>query len=213
MKDLMWDFDGTLFDTYPWMTKCFKRALQDMGIQEMENEVFRNIKISVKEAVEYYAGEYKIDAGMLAERYRLYQEDMDYETILPFPHALEVCEEVVKLGGRNFLITHRDTSSLRLLKHYKLLGLFSGEVTSEDGLKRKPDPEIFLHAIDKYNIKKDEALAVGDRELDILSAHNAGIKACLFENAPISLSCKPEYIIKSLDELLNIIRQGCSGKL
>lgn len=213
MKDLMWDFDGTLFDTYPWMTKCFKSALQDMGISETEGEVFRNIKISVKEAVEHYAKKYNLDAGALAERYMHYEEEMDDETILPYPHALEVCSEVVKWGGRNFLITHRDTSSLRLLKQYKLFELFSGAVTSENGLKRKPDPEIFLYAVDKYNINKDEALAIGDRELDILAAHNAGIRACLFENAPISLSRKPEYTIKSLDELIQIIQHGCSGRM
>lgn len=202
----MWDFDGTLFDTYPWMTECIQRALQDVGIRKTEDEILRDIKLSVKGAVQHYAREYKVDMKLLIEGYNFYQESADYKTILPYPHAREICDEVVKRGGRNFLITHRDISALKLLKCHKLFGLFSGAVTSEDGLKRKPDPQAFLYAVEKYDIKRDEALAVGDRELDILAAHNAGIKACLFENAPISLSCKPEYIIKSLDGLLSIIQ-------
>lgn len=208
MKDLIWDFDGTLFNTYPWMTRCFKMALEDMGVMETEYEVFKKIKISVKESVEYYSRKYKIDADMLGEIYSSYQKEIDNEATLPFPHAMEVCKKAVSLGGRNFLITHRNTSAIRLLKYHKLIGFFSGIVTSEDGLKRKPDPEVFLYVIDKYGVNKDDALAVGDRELDILAAHNAGIRACLFENAPVSLSSKPEYIIKSLDELIEIMDNG-----
>ncbi|HAX98844.1 MAG TPA: phosphoglycolate phosphatase, partial [Candidatus Atribacteria bacterium] len=32
--EYIWDFDGTLFDTYPVMVKAFQRALRELGIEE-----------------------------------------------------------------------------------------------------------------------------------------------------------------------------------
>ena len=37
--DIIWDFDGTLFDTYPPMTEAFKRALNDLGYDDDEKHI------------------------------------------------------------------------------------------------------------------------------------------------------------------------------
>ena len=36
INQLFWDFDGTLFDTYPKMVAAFMQALSDLGIDDVE---------------------------------------------------------------------------------------------------------------------------------------------------------------------------------
>ena len=42
----IWDFDGTLFDSYPQMTRAFQQALSDLGYSHTSNEIL-SIWISV----------------------------------------------------------------------------------------------------------------------------------------------------------------------
>lgn len=49
---ILWDFDGTLFDTYPVYTTIFKKVLNDEYIDR--NEIFRHLKVSFGHASSYY---------------------------------------------------------------------------------------------------------------------------------------------------------------
>ena len=56
-----------------------------------------------------------------------------------------------------------------------------------------------MHLIGTHGLDKARTLAVGDRELDILAAKNAGIHACLF-NAALPETAA-DYRIRDLSEL------------
>jgi phosphoglycolate phosphatase-like HAD superfamily hydrolase len=53
-KDVIWDFDGTLFNTYQGMTTALKRALKEFNIDENEKEISAKLEASVDEAMQYY---------------------------------------------------------------------------------------------------------------------------------------------------------------
>lgn len=54
IKHIIWDFDGTLFDTYPGMVYAFKKALEDSGIEAEAEEIHEKMKVSVSNAISYY---------------------------------------------------------------------------------------------------------------------------------------------------------------
>ncbi|WP_084170555.1 HAD hydrolase-like protein [Clostridium algidicarnis] len=45
-ENIIWDFDGTLFDTYSGMVYVFKRALGYNGIEISEDEILKYMKVS-----------------------------------------------------------------------------------------------------------------------------------------------------------------------
>ena len=47
IRCLLWDFDGTLYDTYPLMTKQVLQALKVCGVTELPTyeEVFAQMKV------------------------------------------------------------------------------------------------------------------------------------------------------------------------
>lgn len=86
-----------------------------------------------------------------------------------------------------------------------MIDYFDEIATKNNCFKRKPDPEGFTYFVEKYGINNDTVLAVGDRECDILGAKKANIKTCLYDTNSIELNEKPDFTIKSLSELFNIL--------
>lgn len=202
--DIIWDFDGTLFDTYPSMTNALKKALKDYGVEETEQNILQYMKISLSEAIKYYTNAYGLD-DKLIDKYRGYEDITPAQFAKPFPYAKDICKVIKDSGRHNFILTHRGGSTLKYLKAYGMESFFQEIVTKHNGFKRKPDPEGYLYLLNKYHIDKKNALIVGDRDIEILAGREAGIKVCLYDTNKVSCRENPDFIINSLKELSDII--------
>lgn len=206
INNIIWDFDGTLFDTYPGTVYAFKKSLEDVNIMVNEEEILNNMKISVTHTISYFKEKYKMDDESI-KRFIYYEKNLPEDKLIPFPYAKEICEEFKKRGGKNFILTHRGNSTLKLLKYYGMLGYFEEIGTKHNCFKRKPDPEGFTYFYEKYNMNKDNVLAIGDRDCDILGAKAAGMKTCLYNTNGIAIKLDEDadFTIASLEELYKIL--------
>jgi HAD superfamily hydrolase (TIGR01549 family) len=205
-REIIWDFDGTLFDTYPGIVYAFKLALKEEGIEESEEVILELLKKSAKEAVRYYIDTYRLNDNLMDVIEKHKEEGI--KMARPFPHAEEVCRWVVESGRKNYILTHRGYTTHRLLQQYNMEDLFTEIITRHNQFKRKPHPEGYSYLIDKYSMKKDEVLIVGDREVEILAAKAVGVKMCLYDTNTINYSEKPQYIVSSLREVKEIIMKS-----
>lgn len=202
--DILWDFDGTLFDTYPGMVNAFRLALLDSGVEADPKEILEFMKVSAKDAAKYYSERYHLREDFI-EKFQAHDKNVKPESAIPFAYAKEICESIVAAGGRNFIVTHRGGTTQKFLKHYGMLNLFTEIVTKHNGFKRKPHPEAFLYLIQKYYINKGKSLIVGDREYEILAAKEAGVRSCLYNTNKVESTVAADYNITSLKELESII--------
>ena len=200
----IWDFDGTLFDSYPQMTRAFQQALSDLGYSHTSNEILSNLNISVSTCIKYYQEKHNLGEE-LRRIYRSYERNVEFIPIEPYPFLNEVLTKITELGGRNYLYTHRDHVAIDYLSKYHLDDLFADFITSEDGFLSKPAPDAINHLIKKHNMNKDDAIMVGDRDIDILAGHNAGVVGCLFDPDNFFPHCKVEFRVKSMREFMTIV--------
>lgn len=204
-KSIIWDFDGTLFDTYPPMVAAFKKALADYDVEAEDERILEHMRISHGKAIDYYRGKYGLSEEF-NKAFLYHQEFIRAEDVKPFPYAKEVCTSIIEAGGTNYIVTHRDPKSLlEYLSYHDMLKLFKENVTSESGFKRKPDPEAYEYLLNKYCISPEDALIVGDREFELAAAQNAGVKSCLYDTNNIEIVTKPNFRVESLRELEKII--------
>jgi HAD superfamily hydrolase (TIGR01509 family) len=202
---LLWDFDGTLFDTYPPLVQAIERALADLGIAEPREEIERLLGITLADCVSTLAEQHGLDAAEFEARIDDYYRQTLPQDMPPFPGAIQVCERLIAAGGRNYIFTHRTRPSLyRLLNAYGVAELFADCLTVEDGYPRKPDPAGFIALLEKHALPRDEVLAVGDRDLDIAAGQGAGVRTCLFSAQP-SPGVEPDFQISALVELRGIL--------
>ncbi len=181
LRDLFWDFDGTLFDTYPVMTAAFSIACGKLGARVTPAEALRMMKVSLGDALRRTSGAFGFSTHALAEAYRAEEKKTAPRDYPLMPGMEEALRKLHSIGCRHYLVTHRDATALEALDANGLLPLFSAWVTAEDGFPRKPDPASLLHLIRTHGVDPEGACMVGDRPLDIEAAKNAGILGCLLD--------------------------------
>jgi phosphoglycolate phosphatase-like HAD superfamily hydrolase len=206
LKNFIWDYDGTLFDTYPTITLTYQEVLKKYYSLESDyQEIYSWAKISLNTCNQNIAAKYGL---ILDEFHSRFIEDYAIVPVTaepPFPGAQEICDHIQSIGGQNYLITHRDEKSLlRSLEYFNMKGKFADLITIDQNFPKKPDPGAFIHLIGKHRLNPKESLGVGDREIDIQAAKAAGIKGCYIH--PEGLKCSiADYNIKNLLELKAII--------
>jgi len=165
--NILWDFDGTLFDTYPAYSSIFSRV---MGGESDEKEIYETLKVSFSHAIHFY----NLSENQLREIAAL-ENNLSPNDIQPF----EKVEEVLKFADKNVIMTHKDRKGvMSILEHYGWEKYFNEIVTIDDGFPRKPNSAAYQYLHEKHHID----LAIGDRELDLIPAKELGIKTCSFQN-------------------------------
>ena len=72
---------------------------------------------------------------------------------------------------------------------------------------RKPNPGLFLEAVDKYKIDVQNSWAIGDNERDINAANNAGINnTILFGDQKYNHKTDATYVLKSLSDIKKFVK-------
>jgi len=203
--DLIWDFDGMLFDTYPRMARAFQKALDEAGVKSDYDTVMARIKISVRRAAIDYAEEFGLNQKKLSELYHKHEHAMPVETMVPYEGICELLRDAAAAGCRHYLYTHRDNSALEALERYGIRSLFKGEITILDPFPAKPAPDALLSLMRRHSINADQALMLGDRDIDVKAARNAGISGALYDPAHFYDDFENELRTDSVEGLRKII--------
>ncbi len=202
---IIWDLDGTLFDTYPPLIASFERALDELQIAVPRAELVDLLSDTLAACIEEISARHGLDSAVFEARVAYYQRQVTEREQPPFDGVICLCERFLKAGGQNLIFTHRSRESgLCLLDWYRVEGLFSEYLTAEDGYARKPDPAGFNALIARHKLPRERVLMVGDRTLDIEAGKRAGISTCLFRGKP-DPNWPPDFAITWFDELRPIL--------
>lgn len=133
------------------------------------------------------------------------------KTALLFEDAIEILDQ---LKGRYKLLLLTNGSpglqNTKLELTPELVPYFDEILISGDFGKGKPDPAIFSHALELLNVKKDEAIMVGDNlNTDILGARLAGVPSVWINRKGMHAEAEraADYEIAKLSELLPILEK------
>ena len=201
LRHLFWDFDGTLYNSYPLMLDDMMRALEDAHIADQftREEVLKELKVSVGKAIQLCANRSGADKEAIRVAYHHYQ---DLQTCYDAYEGLHECLRTLHAQGyRHYLYTHRNQSSIDQLKLDGLWELFSDHVKAGDGFPAKPAPDALLALMERNHLTPDECAMVGDRDIDILAGHNAGMKGILFDPEHFYDGCPADLYAYSMAEL------------
>jgi phosphoglycolate phosphatase-like HAD superfamily hydrolase len=204
IQSLIWDADGTLFDTYPAFAKAFVGALNDFGASASLDRITDLCKKSVSHCATTLAREFNVDADDIMHRFQTHYTTIPAQEQPPFPGVIGVCAYVCATDGRNLIVTHRGGQSLaRLLDVHQMTDYFADRLTADDGYPRKPDPASFEEMISRHHLKREAVLAIGDRDLDTLAGRAAGVQTCLF--GAKSPQVAADYSITDFAELQRLL--------
>ena len=207
-ENFVWDFDGTLINSYPCIFEIYEKILKRHGIDPNMVKI-REIAIreSSKEVKEYIEKEYGISCDDFKKEYdEISRQDEYIKKLTILDNSNEICRIIKEKGYKNFIITNRDDSVIKSLKILNMYELFDEIIYNGylDMTKRKPDPEAYIYLKNKYRLNPEKTLYIGDRDLDVITSQKVGFKTCLY-NPIEGYKSKPDYIIHSFKDLEKFI--------
>ena len=209
IKHFFWDFDGTLFDTYPVIIENLQLALSDFGHNCDSDEAMRLMLDTIPAARDHYADRFGIPRDALTAAYDHYHAlSVIALRSGPFAGLPDVLNRIRDFGGRNYIFTHRRASeTLAYLEKFGLAHHFLDILGIESqGFICKPAPDSLLYMMDKHGVNPTRAVMIGDRKCDLESGRSAGMQTVHYVCSvfPEELSC--DWRFESFAEMLALLQ-------
>jgi phosphoglycolate phosphatase-like HAD superfamily hydrolase len=206
IKHLVWDLDGTLFDTYPIFTAAFLEALADFSCYPNPEVVLKLSRVGLSHCATVLGKAYQLSPSALEQGFNQHYSEIPFDNQPLQPGGYALCVYIVSIGGKNVVVTHRQRqSTIGLLKAHGLEMLIADSITGDDGFPKKPNPTAIKIIVARNDIPPWEGLAIGDRAFDIAAGRAAGLRTCLFRE--VDTRAQPTYRVNHLNEIMEIVRQ------
>lgn len=178
INSCIFDLDGTLLNTLADLRESTNYALKkfefpERSMEEIRNFVGNGLRMLIRRAVPNFADEETVDR-VLAEmkaHYREHYHDgtVPYDGILPFLRKMKNC------GFRMAIVSNKADPMVQLLRTLYFDDLISVAVGELEGVARKPAPDLVEIAMHRLGCTAENAVYIGDSEVDIETAKNAGL--------------------------------------
>ncbi len=208
-KTAIFDLDGTLLDTLADLTNAVNYALTKHGLPErtakqirsfLGNGMVRLIQLSANGAAN--------TQEILAE-FKSYYAVHSADETKPYEGIMEVLDALKQRGVKTAILSNKgDFAVQTLTKEYfgDLIDEAQGENEAQ-GVKRKPSPDGVYAIMERLSVKAEETVFIGDSEVDIRTAENAGVdclavtwgfrdKQELIENGGKTLVATPKELLQ-----------------
>jgi len=180
IKNILFDFDGTLVDSAPGIVKTMEETFKRMNVAvPSEAEMRATIGLPLKQALQQLAALSDEDAQRATDTYRELFPVFEVGYVKVFEGIIETLTALKNKGIRMAIVTSRDTMSLDLIADKRGLSpFFETRVTGADGYTPKPAPDMVNALLQRMDITKEETLVVGDTTFDIEMGNSAGCFSC-----------------------------------
>ncbi len=172
---IVFDWDGTLYDSTALITRCIQSACVDLGEPSpSDQDASYVIGMGLIDALSHAVpGLPRERYGELGARYRHHYVLRQHELSL-FAGALPLLDRLKQRGHLLGVATGKSRSGLdEALASAQLLGVFDATRTADQTVS-KPHPQMLLELMDELGVRADRTLMIGDTTHDLLLASNAG---------------------------------------
>ena len=203
LKGIIFDIDGTLTSTNQLIFDSFNHiAKKYLNRTFTDSEIIGMFGPTEDVILQKWCGDKFEEAQK--EYYNYYRSHHHIAKL--YPGIKEILDYLKK---RNILLSiftgKGRKASLITLEELGIKNYFDIIVTGDDVANHKPSPEGIMKFINKYNLKKDEVLMIGDSVADVGAAKKAGIKiaSALWDSyaAEKVKGLGSDYYFSSVDEL------------
>jgi phosphoglycolate phosphatase len=172
---VVFDWDGTLFDSTALIARCIQTACADLGVPVPSDErASYVIGMGLAEALQHAAPDLPRERYReLGERYRHHYFARQHEIVF-FDGTLAMLEALKARGHRLGVATGKSRRGLDdALNTSALRGLFDATRTADETAS-KPDPRMLVELMDECQVAPERTMMIGDTTHDLQLARNAG---------------------------------------
>ena len=178
IRGLIFDCDGTLADTMPLHWRAWQAVTQRHRLLFPEDRFYALGGVPSRDILKMLGQEQGITIDHLAVAH---EKEAEY---LPLIAQVEPINAVVGVARENFGVLPMAVATggvrhiiSQVLQHLNIQHLFNTIVTSEDVVRQKPAPDIFLEAARRIGVPPECCRAYEDTDLGLEAIRAAGMEA------------------------------------
>lgn len=220
MKIIAFDVDGTVLNTLDSIMHHVNESLYENGFYRVnDKEYFRKVlgygsRYLIEKALIFpynHIYDKNLTTEILEYYLNRYNENPSYKTE-PYNGVLELLQDLKSQGYILVAYSNKPDSVLqKVISEVLPDGIFDYVTGIKPGMESKPNPTPFNSIIKELNVKKDETVYIGDSEVDVQTAQNAGVTSIAvtwgFRDRKFLEEQNPDYIVENVDELRSVIKK------
>ena len=174
MKNIIFDVDRTLVDSYHPELTTLQEALYLVTGKHYENDVMDKLTVLTTDEFFHFLG--IDDDAMLKQINYHWGRLLQNSPVTMFTDIPEILTFLTEEHCFLAIATSRTWEELEEIDELmKILSIFDCVITSDKVDKPKPNPESILTILDQYHLQPRETVYVGDSKSDMLAAKSAGV--------------------------------------
>ena len=173
---VIFDLDGTILDTLEDLTDSMNYALKKYGypvrtIEEVRSFVGNGLLMLTRRAIAPETDEAVIQR-VLAEQKAYYKEHCADKT-RPYDGIIELLQHLKQQGVKLAVVSNKADHAVKELCDTYFPNALEISVGEREGIRRKPAPDTVNEVLQLLQMKKEQAVYIGDSEVDVATAKNA----------------------------------------
>lgn len=212
INTIIFDLDGTLLSTLDDIKDSTNFALRKCGfpersLEEVNSFVGHGTNYLIGKAVPQDTPSHKIDECNKIYRQH-YKGNKDNKTA-PYNGIMDILEKMHNKNYKLAIVSNKFDSAVKELGEKYFSEYMDVAIGESSAIKRKPAPDSIYAAMEELGSSKEETIYVGDSEVDVMAAHNAGLP-CIgvswgFRGRQVLKDEGADYIIDTPDEIFDIL--------
>lgn len=179
IKAVLFDMDGVLIDAKDWHYEALNRALELFGYTiSRESHLSTFDGLPTRRKLEILSAAHGLPSGLtglintLKQNYTI---ELTHLRCKPVFHHQKALSRLHKSGRKIAVCSNSIRNSIEVMMKLAALTPFIDEIISnEDVAKAKPDPEMYLSAMQRFGVEPHECLILEDNEHGIRAARASG---------------------------------------
>lgn len=179
VKAVIFDLDGTLLNTLEDLKDAVNHALEQNDLplrtlEEVRQFVGNGIDKLIERAVPEGRKNPKFESVLACMKayYAVHCKDKTcaYEGIMP------LLEELKSRDLKLAIVSNKTDAEVKVLSKEYFGDYFLASIGEKEGVEKKPAPDTALKALEELGVSKEQAVYVGDSDVDVKTAENAGLR-------------------------------------
>lgn len=200
----IFDFDGTLSDSYASFVKAAMMTAGKYGVSANAEQVYHLLKkystVYLFDALPFgawrdiaYAEFSKLSKELLAE-----EAEMMVGTV-------ELLDFIRAHGGKSYVYSHSGEIVLKNVKRWGIAQYFTDYMLGDKSYPRKPAPDALLELVRRNQLDLSRSVMIGDRDIDVLAGKNAGMASILIDDEHFYPDLAVDQRVESLIGIKDVI--------
>ena len=214
IKAVIWDLDGTLLNTLDDLAASVNAALAMNGMplrstEEVRAFVGNGIRKLMVRAVP--GGEANPAFDKALEDFTRHYGAHSRDRTRPYDGILEMLDRLSAAGVKHAIVSNKIDFAVKALSRAYFGERMCAAIGDDPSRARKPAPDSVLAAMREMGVTAQETVYVGDSDVDVLTARNAGVPCVAvlwgFRDEACLRAAGAERLARTPDELREIIER------